>query len=60
VGGTIGLPDPYVSILSDAIFVTGLAAVGLKVLLTPDPEWETEPVAVRSAQPVVAAIRQPS
>ncbi|HEY8953345.1 MAG TPA: hypothetical protein VIP78_12380, partial [Candidatus Dormibacteraeota bacterium] len=60
VGGTIGLPDPYISIVSDAIFVTGLAAVGLKVLLTPDAEWEAEPVAVRSAQPVGAAVRQPS
>jgi hypothetical protein len=60
VGGTMGLPEPYISILSDAIFVTGLAAVGLRVLLTPDSEWETETVAVRSAQPVGVAVRQPS
>jgi hypothetical protein len=60
VGGTVGLPDPYISIVSDAIFVTGLAAVGLKVLLTPDSEWEAEPVAVRSAQPVGGVVRQPS
>jgi hypothetical protein len=30
------------------------------VLLTPDSEWEAEPVAVRSAQPVGAVVRQPS
>ena len=51
VGGMIGIPDPYVSILSDAIFVTGLAAVGLKVLLTPDVEWAAEPRSARAPQP---------
>jgi len=40
VGGMIGVPDPLISIVSDAVFVTGLAAVGLKVLLTSDLEWE--------------------
>lgn len=40
VGGAVGLPDMLMAILSDAIFVTGLAAVGLKVLLTSDAEWE--------------------
>src|SRR5205807_6929439 len=34
VGGTIGLPDTFISVLSDALFATGLAAVGLRVLLT--------------------------
>jgi hypothetical protein len=48
VGGTAGLPDPWVSIISDGIFVTGLAAVGLKVLLTSDTEWEVGTVPVRS------------
>jgi hypothetical protein len=60
VGGTAGLPDPYVSIISDAIFVTGLAAVGLKVLLTSDSEWAAEPAGARTAQPIGAPIRQPS
>jgi hypothetical protein len=60
VGGTIGLPDLLIGIVSDAIFVTGLAAVGLKVLLTPDAEWESGPVAARSSQPAGVAIRQPS
>jgi hypothetical protein len=40
VGGTVGLPDVLMAIVSDGIFVTGLAAVGLKVLLTSDREWE--------------------
>jgi hypothetical protein len=48
VGGIAGLPDPWVSIVSDGIFVTGLAAVGLKVLLTSDTEWEAGTVPVRS------------
>jgi hypothetical protein len=48
VGGTMGLPDPWISIISDGIFVTGLAAVGLKVLLTSDTEWESSTAPVRS------------
>jgi hypothetical protein len=48
VGGTIGVPDPLISIVSDAVFVTGLAAVGLKVLLTSDPEWEAGSLPVGS------------
>jgi hypothetical protein len=48
VGGTIGLPDLLIAVLSDAIFVTGLAAVGLKVLLTPDAEWAAGPFDIRS------------
>ena len=60
VGGTIGLPDPLISIVSDAIFVTGLAAVGLKVLLTPDSAWETDAVTERSPQRVGVAVGQPS
>ena len=48
VGGTVGLPDPLISIVSDAVFVTGLAAVGLKVLLTSDPEWEADTMPVGS------------
>jgi hypothetical protein len=55
VGGTIGLPDMAISIVSDAIFVTGLAAVGLKVLMTSDADWAADPVAVGSAQAVVVA-----
>jgi hypothetical protein len=55
VGGTIGLPDVLIAILSDGIFVTGLAAVGLRVLMTSDKEWEAAPANVRSAQPAVAA-----
>ena len=54
VGGTIGLPDTLISVVSDAIFVTGLAAVGLKVLLTSDAEWEAGPVTVRSGLPQAA------
>ena len=34
VGGTIGLPDTLISVVSGAVFATGLAAVGLRVLLT--------------------------
>lgn len=53
VGGVAGLPDTLASVVSDAIFVTGLAAVGLRVLLTPDSEWqsavETSPSAPRPA-----------
>jgi hypothetical protein len=60
VGGTVGLPDPLISIVSDAILVTGLAAVGLKVLLTPDAEWETGAVMERSAQRAPMPLRQPS
>jgi hypothetical protein len=45
VGGTAGLPDVVVSVVSDAIFVTALAAIGLKVLLVPDTEWDAEPQA---------------
>ncbi len=48
VGGTIGLPDLLVGIVSDAIFVTGLAAVGLKVLLTSDVDWVASVEHVRS------------
>jgi len=51
VGGTIGLPDLLIGIVSDAIFVTGLAAVGLKVLLTPDAEWAADAVPERSPRP---------
>lgn len=58
VGGIAGLPDPYISILSDAIFVTGLAAVGLKVLLTSDPDWEAGRLTMRSeTAPAMAAAR---
>jgi hypothetical protein len=56
VGGTIGLPDMLLAIVSDAMFVTGLAAVGLNVLLTSDAEWEAGPETVRSNQPVMAPV----
>jgi hypothetical protein len=55
VGGTAGLPDLYVSVVSDAVFVTALAAVGLKVLLTSDTAWEAGSIAVRPEQATVAA-----
>jgi hypothetical protein len=57
VGGTIGLPDTLISVLSDAIFVTGLAAVGLKVLLTSDVQWEegTPPLPSQAARVVSTA-----
>jgi len=48
VGGTVGVPEPLIGIVSDAIFVTGLAAVGLKVLLTSDIEWQAGTVPPRS------------
>jgi hypothetical protein len=54
VGGAIGLPDLLIGILSDAIFVTGLAAVGLRVLLTSDADWEAGPETVRVAQRAMA------
>jgi hypothetical protein len=49
VGGTIGVPEPLIGGVSDAVFVTGLAAVGLRVLLTPDPDWEAGRFEARSA-----------
>ncbi len=58
VGGSIGLPDTLISVLSDAIFVTGLAAVGLRVLLTSDSDWEAGHFTVRSeASPAMSAAR---
>ena len=47
-GGMTGLPDVLVSVVSDGIFCTGLAAVGLNVLLTRDEEWEANPAKVRT------------
>lgn len=47
-GGMTGLPDVLVSVVSDGIFCTGLAAVGLNVLLTRDEEWEANPAQVRT------------
>ena len=55
VGGTVGLPDRLISVVSDAVFVTALAAVGLKVLLTSDSDWEVGPSAVRAEGAAVAA-----
>jgi hypothetical protein len=55
VGGTVGLPDLAVSVISDAIFVTALAAIGLQTLLTPDSEWEKEPAGDRIVQPAATA-----
>ncbi len=58
VGGMSGLPDVLVSIVSDGIFCTGLAAVGLSVLLTPDDEWEANPERARpAAGHVVSAVQ---
>jgi hypothetical protein len=39
--------------VSDGIFATGLAAVGLKVLLTSDAEWTVLPEAIRAKQQAV-------
>jgi hypothetical protein len=55
VGGIAGLPDPWISIVSDGIFVTGLAAVGLKVLMTSDAEWEAGTLQARSETSRVVA-----
>lgn len=41
VGGALGLPDLLLAIVSDAIFATALAAIGLRVLLTPDRDWDS-------------------
>jgi hypothetical protein len=60
VGGTIGLPDMLIGIVSDAIFVTGLAAVGLKVLMTSDADWVAGSETVRSERPAGVAVRQAS
>ena len=58
VGGTVGLPDTLISVLSDALFATGMAAVGLRVLLTSDSDWEAERVAVRSeTAPAMSTVR---
>ena len=59
VGGASGLPDMLIGILSDAIFVTALAAVGLKVLVTSDADWEAGPETGRAAQPAVAGVETP-
>ena len=56
VGGSIGLPDMAISVISDAIFVTALAAIGLRVLLTPDAQWlAAEQVDTKRATSVVPA-----
>ena len=58
VGGTIGLPDTFISVLSDALFATGLAAVGLRVLLTSDSDWEAGRWTARSeTSPAMSAAR---
>ncbi|MDQ6921042.1 MAG: hypothetical protein M3170_05535 [Candidatus Dormibacteraeota bacterium] len=55
VGGTIGIPDLLIGIVSDAILVTALAAIGLRVLMSSDAEWEARPETVRNPRPAVAA-----
>jgi len=55
VGGITGLPDVLISVVSDAIFVTGLAAVGLKVLLVSDRDWKAGTSTVQPGQTEVAA-----
>jgi len=58
VGGTIGLPDTLISIVSDALLATGLAAVGLRVLLTSDSDWEAGRLTVRSeTAPAMSTVR---
>jgi hypothetical protein len=41
VGGSAGLPDLPVAIGSAALWVLGLAAIGLKLLTMPDAAWES-------------------
>jgi hypothetical protein len=60
IGGTIGLPDMLLGIVSDGLFATGLAAVGLKVLLTSDADWVAGPETLRSVQPAGMPVRQAS
>jgi len=55
VGGITGLPDVLISVVSDAIFVTGLAAVGLKVLLVSDRDWKAGTSTVQPGQTEGAA-----
>ena len=55
VGGMVGVPDPWISVLSDGIFATGFAAVGLRVLLTPDAEWEAPQLEKTRVREAVAA-----
>ena len=60
-GGMAGLPDLVASVVSDAIFATGLAAVGLRVLLTPDAAWQAAVESSPSAQrPAPALARSTS
>ena len=58
VGGAIGLPDTLISVVSDAVFATGLAAVGLRVLLTSDSDWEAGRLQARSeTAPAMSTVR---
>ncbi len=58
VGGAIGLPDTLISVVSDAVFATGLAAVGLRVLLTSDSDWEAGRWQARSeTAPAMSTVR---
>jgi len=58
VGGAIGLPDTLISVVSDAVFATGLAAVGLRVLLTSDSDWEAGRLQAHSeTAPAMSTVR---
>lgn len=48
VGGIAGLPDVAMSVVSDGLFCTGLAAVGLAVLMTSDADWVAGTLASRA------------
>lgn len=55
VGGSAGLPDLPVAIVSAALWVLGFVAIGLRLLTMPDAVWNTGLETVRATQPVVAA-----
>lgn len=55
VGGSAGLPDLPVAIVSAALWVVGLAAIGLKLLTMPDADWESRTLPSDSSRRVVTA-----
>lgn len=44
VGGSVGLPDLPVAIVSAALWVLGLASIGFSLLTMPDADWESRTV----------------
>jgi hypothetical protein len=55
VGGSAGLPDLPVAIVSAALWVVGLAAIGLKLLAMPDAAWESRTLPSEPSRRVVPA-----